>query len=119
MLKRKTILNILIWINLTSFGFKMASQLTLNCQLCFFNFLRSNNRRNAVKSFLEMSTSCMLISRFKLFVSRFNQVSQFDITLFADDTFLMLSDKNLNNFENKVNNELNKIDYWLKKTSYR
>ena len=27
----------------------------------------------------------------------------------------MLSDKNLNNFENKLNNELNKIDYWLKK----
>ena len=47
------------------------------------------------------------------------QVSRFDTTLFSDEALLGLSDKNLNNFENKVNNELNKIDYWLQKTSYR
>ena len=48
---------------------------------------------------------------FLLYMNDLPQVSLFDTTLFVDDTLLMLSDKNLNNLENKVNNELNKIDY--------
>ena len=52
---------------------------------------------------------------FFLYINDLSQVSRFDTTLFADDTLLMLSVKNLNNLENKVNYELNKIDYWLNK----
>ena len=36
-------------------------------------------------------------------------------TLFADDTYLMLADKNLANLERRVNEELQNIDHWLKK----
>ena len=52
---------------------------------------------------------------FLLYINDLPQVSRFDTTLFADDTLVMLSDKNLNNLKNKINNEPNKIDYWLKK----
>ena len=53
---------------------------------------------------------------FLLYINNLPQVNRFDTKLFADDTVLMLSHKNLNNLENKVNNELNKIDYWLKQS---
>ena len=38
---------------------------------------------------------------------------KFDTTLYADDTALMLSDRDLNSLKYKVNNELNKVDFWL------
>ena len=53
---------------------------------------------------------------FLFYMNDLPQISRFDTMPFSDDTLLMLSDKNLNNLENKVNKQ-NKIDYWLKKTS--
>ena len=41
--------------------------------------------------------------------------SQFDTILFADDTFLALSDNNLSKLQSRVNIELRKIDLWTKK----
>ena len=80
---------------------------------------------NFVKSLL-LKLSCGVLQGsslgpllFILYINDLPQVSRFNPTLFADDTLLILSDKNLNNLQNKVKNELNKIDYWLKKTSYR
>ena len=43
------------------------------------------------------------------------QASHFNTTLFADDTYLALSDKNVIDWERRVNNELRNIDAWLKK----
>ena len=37
----------------------------------------------------------------------------FKFNLFADDTSIFLSDKNLTNFENTVNDELTKVLDWL------
>ena len=36
-------------------------------------------------------------------------------TLFADDTLLMLADKNLDMLETKVNEQIQHVDYWLRK----
>ena len=41
--------------------------------------------------------------------------SQFSTTLFADDTYLALSDINLSNLEQKVNYQLQLIYQWLKR----
>ena len=41
-------------------------------------------------------------------------VSQFDTTIFADDTFLTLSDKSLSGQELKAKNELRKINTWMR-----
>ena len=40
--------------------------------------------------------------------------SEFDTTLYADDTALMLSDRDLNSLKYKANNELKKVDFWLR-----
>ena len=39
--------------------------------------------------------------------------SDFDVTICTDDTFLLLSDSNLDKLEKRVNYELRKIDHWL------
>ena len=41
--------------------------------------------------------------------------SDFDVTIFADDIFLLISHTgiNLDKLETRVNYELRKIDYWL------
>ena len=36
-------------------------------------------------------------------------------TLYADDTYLMMSDLNLTSLQNRINIELKNIDFWLKK----
>ena len=41
--------------------------------------------------------------------------SQFDTILFADDTFLVMSDNNLSKSQSRSNTELRKIDFWMKK----
>ena len=41
--------------------------------------------------------------------------SEFDTTLFADDTYLILSDSNLENLEKRVNEELQNVDNWLRR----
>ena len=53
-----------------------------------------------------------------LFLSYINDLpleSHFNTILFADDTFLALSDNNLSKLQSRVNIELHKIDLWLKK----
>ena len=52
---------------------------------------------------------------FMLYVDDFPQVSKFSTTLFADDTYLALSDKSLVSLETKVNTQLQNIDIWLKR----
>ena len=52
---------------------------------------------------------------FLLYINDLPLASQFDTILFADDTFLAMSDNNLFKLQNKVNIELRKIDLWMKK----
>ena len=51
---------------------------------------------------------------FLLYVKHPPLASQFKTTLFADDTYLTISDKYVANLELRVNNELLCIDHWLK-----
>ena len=41
--------------------------------------------------------------------------SKFDITLFADDTYLTLTDNDLNTLQTRLNNELNSLNNWFLK----
>ena len=50
-----------------------------------------------------------------LYVNDLPQVSEFSTTLFADDTYLALSDKSLVSLETKVNTQLQNIDIWLRR----
>ena len=50
-----------------------------------------------------------------MYINDLPLTSDFGVTIFADDTFLLLADSNLNNLENRVNQLLHKIDYWLRK----
>ena len=52
---------------------------------------------------------------FLLYINGLPLASQFDTILFADDTFLAMSDNNLFKLQNRVNAELRKIDLWMKK----
>ena len=72
----------------------------------------NNNKSSLSKVSCEVSQGSSLKPLLFLLLP---QVIRFDTTLFADDTLLMLSDKNLNKSEYKADNELSKIDYWLKK----
>ena len=58
--------------------------------------------------------SCLGPLLFLLYINDLPLASEFDITLYADDTALMLSDRDLNSLKYKVNNELNKFDFWLR-----
>ena len=51
---------------------------------------------------------------FLLYINDLPLVSQFDTTLFADDTYLTLSNRSLWGLELKANNELRKIDTWMR-----
>ena len=51
---------------------------------------------------------------FLLYINDQLLVSQFDTTLFADNTYLTLSDKSLSGLELKASNELRKIDTWMR-----
>jgi len=54
---------------------------------------------------------------FVLYVNDLPLASEFNSTLFADDTLLMLSDNNLKSLEKKVNEQFKSIDIWLRKLS--
>ena len=58
--------------------------------------------------------SCLGPLLFLLYINDLPLASEFDTTLYADDTALMLSDRDLNSLKYKVNNELNKVDFWLR-----
>ena len=52
---------------------------------------------------------------FLLYINDLPLASLFDTILFANDTFLALSDHNLYKLQNRVNIVLSKIDLWMKK----
>ena len=51
---------------------------------------------------------------FLLYINHLPLVSQFETTLYTDDTYLTLSDKSLSGLELKANNEPRKIDTWMR-----
>ena len=57
--------------------------------------------------------SCLGPLLFFLYINDLPLASEFDTTLYADDTALMLSDRDLNSLKYKANNELKKVDFWL------
>ena len=59
--------------------------------------------------------SCLGPTLFLMYINDLPLASDFGVTIFADDTFSLLADSNLNNLENRVNHQLHKIDYWLRK----
>ena len=58
--------------------------------------------------------SCLSPLMFLIYVNDLPNAMQCQTTLFADDTTLHLSNKNLNDLQHKMNKELNKIDFWMK-----
>ena len=58
--------------------------------------------------------SCLEPLLFLLYINDLPLASEFNTTLYADDTSLMLSDRDLNSLKYKANNELKKVDLWLR-----
>ena len=50
---------------------------------------------------------------FSLYVNDLPKVSNFETTLFADDTCLILVNKNIDILEKMVDQEINKVDSWM------
>ena len=50
---------------------------------------------------------------FSLYINDLPEVSEFDIKLFADDTVLLMRDKNLRKLNETVSEEIEKINTWL------
>ena len=50
---------------------------------------------------------------FLIYINDMHMASNFDLNLFADDSYLAMSDNCPNNLETSVNRELNKIHNWL------
>ena len=69
-----------------------------------YQYTKINNHKSLPsKVFCRVpQASFLVLLLFPLYVNDLPQISRFDTTLFVDDTLLMLSDKNLNNLENKV-----------------
>ena len=49
-----------------------------------------------------------------MYVNDLPKCSEFTTTLFADDTYLTLSDESLKNLENRANEQRTNIDIWLR-----
>ena len=56
---------------------------------------------------------CLGPPLFRLYINDIPLISNFDTTLFADDTGVMMTDNNLKNLEHKVQIELKKVNSWL------
>ena len=52
---------------------------------------------------------------FLLYINDLPLASQMNTTLYADDTYLMMSDLNLTSVQNRINIEFKNIDFWLRK----
>jgi len=50
---------------------------------------------------------------FSLYVNDLSKVSNFKTTLFADDTCLILPNKNIDILEKMVDQEINEVDSWM------
>ena len=59
--------------------------------------------------------SCLGPLLFLLYINDLPLASQMNTTLYANDTYLMMSDLNLTSLQNRINIELKNIDFWLKK----
>ena len=57
--------------------------------------------------------SCLGPLLFLLYINDISLISNFDTTLFADDTCVMMADNNLKNLEHKVEIEQKKVNFWL------
>ena len=50
---------------------------------------------------------------FTIYINDLPKISKFETRLFADDTALIFSDKNVKSLNVKVNSELIKVEHWL------
>jgi len=55
---------------------------------------------------------------FLMYVNYLLLASRFKTTLFADDTYLSLANKDINNLQKEVNYELQNTDFWLRKNKF-
>ena len=51
---------------------------------------------------------------FSMYINDLQLATQFQTTLFADDTFLLLLDSSVSNLERRVNEQLENIDKWFR-----
>ena len=82
------------------------------------NRYQYTNVRKFMSSYTKVSCgvpqgSCLGPLLFLLYINDISLISNFDTTLFADDTCLMMADNNLKNLEHKVQIELKKVNSWL------
>ena len=54
-----------------------------------------------------------MLSLFLMYINDLPQASKFQSTLLADDTYLCLSDTNINDLQIRVYAELQNINFWL------
>ena len=59
--------------------------------------------------------SCLGPLLFLMYINDLPLATSFETTLYADDTYLAMSDKNLDSLEIRANKEISKIDLWLRK----
>ena len=59
--------------------------------------------------------SCLGPLLFLMYINDLPLATTFETTLYADDTYLAMSDKNLDCLEIRANKEISKIDLWLRK----
>ena len=110
--------NILIWKLQHYFGFREKAIDLLSSFLT--NRYQYTNVANTLSSLKRIACgvsqgSCLGSLLFLMYINDIPLASKLDATLFADDTYLTLSDKCLRSLECKVNLELQGIDIWLKK----
>ena len=59
--------------------------------------------------------SCLGPLLFLMYINDLPLATKFETTLYADDTYLAMSDKDLDSLETRANKEISKIELWLRK----